>query len=184
MLIRRDNPKGIHIAVQKLQSVLHTALLSAWGISEDAYHCHELCNRNPSLDGGYTAEVYNSTTGNYDEVYWDDALSAVSFFGMGPKITRRLQDEVPVHLVFFVDLKKLKPSIAHRADEEVRLDVLRAVGKDLHGFRYDGLELYLENVLREYPGTRASEGLKYIDMTPTHIFRLNYTLTFKQALIC
>ena len=66
MLIVQDVPKGIDIAVKKLQTMIHTKLLALWGLDTTAYECYGRCYRNKK-GNGYIAEVY---TGNneYKEV--------------------------------------------------------------------------------------------------------------------
>lgn len=174
MLILRSNPKGMDALIQRFQTKLHEKLLTYWGIDEDQYRCYGRCYRNKTADG-YIAENYEGD-GEYKEVYWDDSLSAISFFGIASEIEQVIAAKTTVHLVFFVNLAKLKPGIAHRADGEVRTDVIDAIGMGMYGLTVQSVQLYLENVLKEYPGTRRDNYLKYVDMHPVHCFRINLTL--------
>jgi hypothetical protein len=177
MLITKDNPVGIDNAIQKLQTIIHTALVSRWGVSAD-YECYGRCYRNKK-DDGYVAEIFTSGK-DYKDAYWNDTLTALSFFGVSDKVDNDTGSaKAQVHLVFFVDLSKIKPAIAHRADEEVRQDVINAIGPFLNGFTYLGYETGIDNVLREYPGSRRSEGLKAVDMQPVHCFRIRLSLIFQ-----
>src|SRR5688572_23310877 len=107
MLITKTDPKGIDYYIQRLQTALHDRL--AWGSN---YHCHGRCYRNRKNDG-FVAEVYQGD-GEYKDVYFDDSLSAISFFGISGAIEKEgVMNTVDVHLVFFVDLSKLKPDIEH-----------------------------------------------------------------------
>jgi hypothetical protein len=181
MLIAKTNPVGIDAKVQEFQARLHTALLNVWGIDSEAYHCHERCYRNRKTEG-YVAEVY-TTDNEYKEVYWNDELTAISFFGLNNvPIRHDTVEQAKVHLVFFVNLAKLKPSVTHRADEEVRRDVLNIIGRSISGFVYESLELGIENVLKEYAASWRTAGkfanLDAVDMHPIHCFRLNFSINY------
>ena len=176
MNVTKTNPVGIDIPLQKLQTLLHGKLITAWDLSGTPmdYQCYGRCYRNKT-DNGYVAEYFTGIENKYQEVYFDSQYKAISFFGIGQEMTEDkgfLKGDV--HLVFFVDLAKLKPAIDHRADEEVRKDVIAAIGGNNYGFNFTGIELSLENVLQEYPGSRRDDRLKYIDMHPIHCFRINF----------
>jgi hypothetical protein len=182
MLNLKTNPVGIDWYVQQLQKKLHTALLAKWEITDSKYECYGRCYRNKK-DNGYVAEVY--TSGNdYKEVYWNDTLAAISFFGISNNVKRGIKSEADVHLVFFLDLSKAKPGITHRGDEEVRQDVINIIGNTSFGFNHLSTELWLENVLREYAGSYRDQRLRAVDMHPVHCFRINLKLLFDQNKIC
>lgn len=182
MLTVIANPVGIDVPIRKMQEYLHTRLMTSWGLDpEDAddlkiYECYGRCYRNKK-DNSYIAEVYTGSN-QYKEVYWNDSLNAISFFGTSTSVRHDKAESTEVHIVFFVNLAKLKPSLTNRADEEVRIDVLNAIGTHRFGFRYTGYETGIENVLREYPGSRRDDRLKAADMHPIHCFRLNFTLNY------
>lgn len=177
-----EDPKGIDVPIRKFQEKLHSSLMTLWGLdTEDEtqnalYQSYGRCYRNKK-GNGYIAEVFDSGK-DYKEVYWDDSLYAISFFGISSSIEHKIGEIAQVHLVFFVDLSKLKPDISTRADEEVRRDVLNTVQTNKFGFKYTSLDLWLENVLREYSGSYREERLKAVDMQPVHCFRLNFNLNY------
>jgi hypothetical protein len=177
MLILKQNPKGVDLNIQKLQSFIHSKLIDLWQVS-DNYECYGRASRNRT-DDGYIAEILTSDK-NYKEVYWNKALAAISFFGISTRATSELGSvlKTDAHLVFFVDLNKVKPSITSRADEEVRKDVINACITGDYGFTFESIETGLENVLKEYPGSRRDDRLKFIDMQPVHCFRLNFSLQY------
>lgn len=184
MLITKTDPVGIDALIQKFQTKLHTDLYARWSIAdyegdgEPRYHCYGRAYRNAAVsDSGFIAEVFTGT--DYKEVFWDDRLYAISFFGIGSEITKAVGNSADVHLVFFVNTKKLKPNVAHRADEEIRFDVQEIIGKNSFGFNLNSIELWVENVLREYPGSLRDNRLKFVDMSPCHCFRINMTLNYK-----
>ena len=180
MLITKTSPVGIDILIKRFQTHLHSRLITTWALNVDdpLYRCYGRCYRNQSKENGYIAENYEGEN-NYKEVYWDDALKAISFFGTAVRTENESGQHVTnVHLVFFLNLALLKPSITHRADEEVHKDVLNVIGKSLHGFQVDSIETGIENVLREYPGSRRDDRLKYVDMHPVHCFRINLSVSY------
>ena len=189
MLITRTNPKGIDWYIQNLQTHIHGRLVEQLQLSPDtSFECYGRCYRNKT-DNGYTAEIF--TGGNdYKEVYWQDSLSAISFFGITNGIRVGINNEADVHLVVFANLSKLALTdqdgavIAHRSDEELRTMVQAIIGKASNGFTLQGIETGIENVLREYPGSRREERLKYVDMHPVHSFRINLKLVYNPNKNC
>lgn len=189
MLIVKTNPKGIDWYIQKLQTALHTRLIAAWELEDtNQYKCYGRCYRNKT-DNGYIAENYEGGD-KYKEVYWDSSLTAISFFGITREMKYSTGFESDVHLVFFADLSKLALKdkdadvITHRADEELRTMVIDFIGKHSYGFSITGVELWLENVLREYPGSRRDERLIAVDMHPIHCFRINLKLLYNPNKNC
>lgn len=178
MLLTKTNPVGIDIPLQRFQTYLHGRLVSKWAIADDTvYRCYGRAYRNQTTDG-YIAENYEGSS-KYKEVYWDSSLTAISFFGVTPKSTFDTGNEsVDVHLVFFVNLETLKPAITHRADEEVRKDIINVIAEKSYGLVFQGIDTGIENVLREYPGSRRNDRLKFVDMHPVHCFRLNFKLNY------
>jgi len=179
MLIAIDNPAGIDRPILNLQTEIHKQLLVKWGLTGDKANTYEAFGRiyRNKKDNQFIAEAY-AGDGEYKEVYWNDELSAISWFGQSNITKLDVRYKTNVHLVFFVDLAKLKPDIQHRADEEVRNDVQRIVGRGLYGFTYESTEVWLENVLREYPGSRRENRLSAVDMHPVHCFRMNFSLIY------
>lgn len=180
MLITNATAVGLDAAIKNLQSFLYPRLKTAWGIDNDSdYDSYGKVYRNKK-DSQYIAEVYTGGVNgiDYKEVYWDDTKAAISWFGTGSIISFDIKNKVSVHLVFFVNLKKLKPGVAHRADEDVRRDVQKLLGISLQGFTFEGFELWTENVLREYPGSRRDNRLSVVDMHPIHCFRVNLSCLY------
>jgi hypothetical protein len=188
MVITKTSPQGLDWYIQALQISLHNQLMALWELDvNDAtqnslYQSYGRAYRNKTEDG-YIAEVYTGSN-EYKEVYWDDKLHCISFFGLSNNIRQNVLSTADVHLVFFANLAKLKPTITHRADEELRHDVESIIGYSYYGFVPQSTELWLENVLREYPGSTRDERLKYVDMHPVHCFRLNLQISFDSNKNC
>ena len=175
MLVTKTDPVGIDYNLQRLQTDLHTKLLTTWSIADATYKSYGRCYRKPT-DAGYIAVDYAG--GSEYSMMFDGTLKAMSFFGQSAKVGFDNLEMTEVHLVFFVNLTALKPSITHRADEEVRKDVISLISSATYGFAYNGFELYLENVLREYPGSRKDSKFSIVDMHPYHCFRINLKVQY------
>lgn len=179
-LIVRDKPMGVDYHIHKLQSWIYSQLLTVWGnVRYDAY---PRCYRNKKANG-FIAELFKGGK-EYKEVYWDDAVAAMSFFGIDDSEKVGVLHSVDVHLVFFTNLKKLKPSAVFRADNEVRTDVINACSDTGFGFRLTSIQTGLENVLKEYPSSIREKRLDTVDMHPLHCFRLNFSLQYNPNKIC
>jgi hypothetical protein len=184
MLTVIQNPVGVDIPIRKMQEHLHGFLMQTWGMdvnvsAENAlYQSYGRCYRNRT-EKGYQALLF--TTGNdYKPAFWNDGLNAMSFFGIGNIISNKINDVVDVHLIFICNLSKLKSGFPNRADEEVRLDVTNFVSAQMYGFEYRSIELGVDNVFKDYPGTLRDAAMKVIDMQPVHCFRLNFILTYNK----
>lgn len=177
MLVTKTDPVGIDAKLQDLQIELHDRLLTRWKIGDGEYKACGRCYRKPG-DNGYIAAGHVSGE-EYEEMRLEDSsLKAFSFFGQSSTVGFNQWEKTDVHLVFFVNLRALKPTIEHRADEEVRKDVITLFSPALYGFAYNGFEIYLENVLREYPGSRRDSRLSIVDMHPYHCFRINLKVQY------
>lgn len=191
MLITKTNPAGIDWYVQQIQTKLHDTLIRPDHLNitdTTQYRAYGRCYRNKKSDG-YVAENYEGGD-EYSDVYWDDTLTMITFFGMGRTDRNGVSYESQMHLVVFADLSKLAIKdrqgnvIAHRADEELREMFMKVIGSNSFGFQYVSTELWLENVLREYPGSIRDERLKFVDMHPRHCFRFNFLLSYNPNKIC
>jgi hypothetical protein len=188
MMITKINPVGIDWYIQQLQTKLFNELVPAT-IATDQYKCYGRCYRNKK-DSGYVAENFEGGT-EYKEVYWDDTLTMISFFGISNNIKRSVRSEADIHLVVFADLVKLglkypgtNTLITHRPDEELRQKFAGIIGRFSNGFTLLSIELWLENVLKEYAGSYRSDRLKVVDMHPVHCFRMNLKLIYNENKIC
>jgi hypothetical protein len=184
MIAAKTNPVGIDKRIDSLQKAFYSSLIKKWNIPESKYNCYARCYRNQSDGNNWLAEVFDGT--DYTEVYFNDNVSVVSFFGIGNE-SAISQDGVMtgnVHILFFVNLKDIKPGI-ERNDEEARIDVQKVIETfgEAHGFLITKQIIGIDKILNEYPGTRKSEGLKFRDQHPLHCFRFD-TQVFYQPTIC
>lgn len=183
MIILKTNPKGIDQAIQLLQSELESELVALWQIQADSFVFYPRAYRNSDPNGsGFIAEHYKGE-GEYEEVYWNDNLNGTAFFYESTKTTvENGQNETEVALIVFANVKTIKPLVAHRADQEIRLDFQRILGRGLYGFGLLSIETGLAQVLREFPGSRRDRRLDAADMGEVHAFRFNLSLRYDPEL--
>lgn len=184
MLHLKKIPVGIDTTIQALQKKLNNKLITTWGISDELYRCYGRCYRNQSANG-YVPEVFISDSVGYKDLFLDDNYAATSFFGVERMdINDNFRGEADVHLVFAVNLKQLKPSIRHRADEEVHQDVIKVFNKNGET-KLNSIVVGIENVFREYTAWKDKDkGVMYRDMQPFHFFRINFRLKYIQKSNC
>lgn len=182
MLISRTNPVGIDKPISSLQSKMYDALIQKWS---GPYTCTPRCYRNQSAANDYIAEIF--TGRDYKEGYFDDTVAAKSFFGINGEnqVAEDSVETANVHLVFFVNLNSIKPPGTERRDQEAILDVqefLETVGRN-QGFLLQKVGTGLSYCLKEYPGSRQSEGLKFRDQHPRFCFRFDMAVYYSPTLI-
>lgn len=192
MLVAKTTIVGMDSYIDRLQKILYTQLKKSWNITDDDnYQCWPRCYRNKT-ETGFAAEVYIGGVNNsYDDVYYNEAIGASSFFGVtvSDKIDADTQEAVTIHLVFFTNLKRLYPNASERMDLQARIAVqkiLETYGA-ARGFLLNSVSTGLDKCLAEYPKTRQDANLKYqADEQPGHCFRfdmqlINYTPTLTEC---
>jgi hypothetical protein len=184
MIATKANPIGIDARIDFLQKQFYSSLVKKWGINASKYNCYARCYRNQTDGNNWAAEVFDGK--DYTEVYFNDSVSVVSFFGLGNEspISQEGVMTANVHILFFVNLKEIKPGL-ERNDEEARIDVQKIIDSigAAHGWLITKQTIGIDKILNEYPGTRKSEGLKFRDQHPLHCFRFD-TQVFYEPTIC
>ena len=178
MLIVRNNIKGIDFQIDKLQRYLHDKLLTAWNMDTSMYKCYPRCYRNQKQDG-YVPETHDGK--DYNDVFVDDRLWVVSFFGNSNVMETDNDGNAKsnVHLVFFVDLSKIKQG-SEVQDEAARMDVFKILNLRLYGFNPISIVTGVDAVFAEYNGGKGK--LYGRDMYPFHCFRFNLELIYDPVL--
>lgn len=179
MLFLKTSPVGIDAMIQTIQQHLHEALLSLWGIADVDYMCYGRAYRNATVKG-FIPEVYKENN-EYGSPLTNDQKALTSFFGADARAkVDRGESITNVHLVFCMDISKIK-NLTHRADEEIHMDILTILRERAWEYSITSTEQWMDNVLREYSGWRANEGMKYLDMHPFHCFRVNLEVKYENT---
>lgn len=183
MMPLKTNPIGLDKPIQDLQQFLYQQLLAKWSLQDADYIAYGRAYRNQT-DDGYSPEFFTGTGNDpnqpdYKDVFMDDTVKALSFFGVGESEKYNMGSTIAsVFLIFQVNVPALKPTVVHRGDEEIRLDVQRLCQPRRYGFGMTGFETGIDNVFREYSGWKKKDGVKFRDQHPWHVFRLNFNLLY------
>ncbi|MBF7090455.1 hypothetical protein IUY40_02705 [Flavobacterium sp. ALJ2] len=164
-----ENPKGIDKEIQLIQTSLFDKL--EWTPIDVFGRVH----KNISKDKGLVPEFYLGKN-EYKDVFTNDLKLANVFFIDDDEhaTTNRVFYYSDVKIVFMVDLKKVKPSIIHRADMEVEIDALKIV-KRHRMFEVNGFEKGIETVFKGF----SIERVKLLNMQPFHVFAITGKLKYK-----
>lgn len=174
MLYLKEKPTGVDIPIQNLQKRLYDKLQAVWGITGDKYNAFDRVYRNQT-ENGYIPEAYMGN-GQYNETFIDDRYPVTSFFFVSDTV--RMQNgamQANISVIFCVNLSALKSTAKHRADEEVRLDVLELCRNYIG--EVNAVITGIDNVFREFNAT----SVKFRDMHPFHCFRVNMTAVYKKC---
>lgn len=167
--IRKIQPVGIDRVIDHLQTKLE-------GLGWSKYQIYPRAYKNET-EAGIIAENYIGK-GQYDEVFFDDNFDATSFFvtndsnpvqGLGQQVSGELS------IIFQVKLDKQKPNIVHRADEEIRYDVVLAVRENKYSWDVVNISTGISNV---YAGF-VTDKLKWDDMSNYHVFKIDMEGTYQ-----
>jgi hypothetical protein len=169
-------PVGIDANIQAFQTLVFNQLLSAWGLGSDEFNMYGRAYRNQT-DDGYTPEVYIGNK-EYQEVYFDDTLAALAFFGVKENIAYEAgSTTADVFLIVMINLNRVSPE-NERQDEEVRIQAATICSQIRSGFKLTGITTGIDSVFSEYSGWRKKDGIKFRDQHPFHCFRLNFKLLY------
>lgn len=172
MLVAKTNPVGVDKVLGQYQKALHDYLITKWALQSADFNCYPRIYKNQRGDM-QVPEVFNGV--DYTEAHFDTV--SYSFFGQSDKVDYKAPlNSTSVYLVFKLDLKKIKPAVPHRADEEVRIDVQQFAAKGQYGFELQSIETGVNAAFREYAGW--VKDVKYSDMHPWHVFRLNLLVKY------
>lgn len=178
MIYTKNNPVGIDIPIQKLQEKLHTELNLRWGLGADDYQSYGRVYRNQDQQNRFIPEAFKSGK-DYLDPMTNDKRTLTSFFGESSRTEiQGLMAETPVHIIFCMDLKKIKPEIVHRGDEEAHIDILSIIDSWRKNV-VTSTDIWMDSIFREYNGYKSQEGMLYTDLQPYHCFRVNLTLRYK-----
>ncbi len=178
-LVIKNSTVGIDVPIQQLQKKLYSQLKVVWGITNDTdYSSYGRAYKNQTNDG-ISPEVFIGGM-DYRDIYFDDTLKALSFFAIDDTVKYNEGSATSnVSLIFMVNVQTLKPSITHRADEEIRQNVTSLIRPQMFGFTIQSIVTGINNVFKEYSGWMKTTGIRYRDMQPLHCFRINMALLYK-----
>lgn len=164
-----DNPIGIDRPIQIMQQLFVANLWTSFTCSFN----HRVF-RNEK-DGKLIPELLIDSTKEYKEVLFDDRYDVLSWFDVSDRSNSvdgtQLSQEVGIF--FAVNLKKLYPTLAHRAVEEAHRDALMQIKKRPIVFEV----ISLETGEAAY-GRFSTDNLTKYNMQPYHTFRYNCNVKY------
>lgn len=160
-----ENPVGLDFEIQKIQNHLFENL--NWG-DIDIYG---RVYKNPIEKKGLTLEAYIGNN-EYKDVLTDDTKTANIFFIEDPihNTKEGILFNNKVKIVFMVNLNKVYPNIRHRADSEVKIEIIELI-KSLNIITIEKIEKGVKLVLSEFD-------IKLNDMQPFHTFSISGNMSY------
>ena len=164
-----ETPKGIDIAIQRLQTRLFQLL--NWPEIE----VYGRVYKNPTEKKGVVPEAYKGK-GEYVDVFTNDRKTASIFFvdDDSHKSKEGILYTTKLKIVFMIDLKKAYPSIAHRADMEAEMDAIKIIRKQKN-FLITDIEKGVKTALKDFD----TESMLHYDMQPLHVFSVTGDFTYQ-----
>lgn len=167
----KNNAIGIDKGLNDVNKYLYESLTQkANWTNYQAYHRAYKLQTNK----GVVPEIYtqhSGDTGDYLDVLMDDNYTATSFYTIADITDLNEIISYDVSLFMQLNLRKLYPNIAHRADEVAHNDVITALKNDARVI-LTSITTRIENVYSEF----RTDNLIYDDMSQLHVFRIDFTL--------
>lgn len=172
-LIRKILPVGIDRIIDSIQVTLFNKL--GWdSLPSVTYESNHRAYKNET-EGGIIPEIYDGVK-EYREVYFDDTVSANSFFLVDDSRTGDKLYTIIVSIIFQIKLDKIFPNITHRADEEAHKQVLDVLERTTL-VKINSLQTGIANV---YSGLLVVQS-KLDNMQPFHVFRVDMDVNYENC---
>lgn len=159
----KTSPVGIDKHIQKIQEKLYEKL----GYTNiDGY------GRVYSLEvEKKTIPAYFLEGNDYKDVLTDDKLNGQFFFVENEKTkTDGPRMETDIDIIFLLNLKKIKPSVPHRADEEARADISKVL---------DRIKTFYPKEIIKGKNALQDFDTELLDMQPYHFLKFTGTLQYQ-----
>lgn len=169
MIIAKTNPVAQDVVVARIQKALHNAFDVKWsegGNTTDGIVCYPRCYIGFDTNMKRIIDYYEQTT-EFDYLnILDNEQNKVIPINDYPIIQEGVNTlSTKLDLIFVVDLKTTNPTVTHRADEEVRSEVLKVLQK-IPNTSVVSVIRGLHHIFKD---------MKYnpsIDMQPKHCFKV------------
>jgi len=157
----KTNPKGLDVLIYSVQKKLYDGLTALWsGIELTGYDRCYLANRNgfKSIDYYVSANEYQNLVVAEENKFFFTAENDIEKVG-------NLYYKTAIDLYFILNVNEIKPDIIHRADEEVRQDVLNVLNTIA--------EIEVNNIIINIDKVFNRFDFDYVDdMQPYHVFKI------------
>lgn len=168
MILAKNNPVGLDVVIDRIQKAVDKAFDVKWSEGQNTtggVKCYPRCYVNEKLDYRVIEFFDSSTRIDYLEAVGDkvNSMVVVNEYDINKISINVLKTKLD--LIFIVNLKETHPTVTHRADEEVRSEVLKIIEKIPN--------TTVESVVRGLK--KIFKDIKYdnkIDMHPMHCFKV------------
>lgn len=170
MLYTKTQASGIDVPIQKAQRLLHSKLNDLWGVDVKAYGRAYLSKRGKQV----LPEVFLNGKDYKDVLELEDNR----FFFIQSESSNKISNtryETDVDIYFILNLKEVKSSVEHRADEEVHKDVDYILNQT--EFVVNSIEVGLDNVINDFK-LNDRDNFNFSDFEPYHIFKVKCSVKY------
>lgn len=160
------NPVGLDLVVDKVQKKLYDKLTALWNVKLDGYpRCYEV-----KRDKKTTLEHYKGKNEYVSLIHSD---TNKFFFTCKKDIVQNsfTTYNAEIEVYFIVNVKDCKPSIQHRADEEVRMDVIDILSNI-------GYVEVTKKITTDITSVFSGYDFKLVnDLHPNHCFKVTFQVS-------
>ena len=176
-LVLKISPVGIDRIIDLIQVALFNGLNKlGWdSLPGVTYEANHRAYKNETKDG-IIPEIYDGKK-EYRDIYFDDNVSANSFFLVDDSRTGDKKYSIIISVIFQLKLNKIFPLIDHRADEEAHRDVLNVLERNPTQAKIQSLITGIDNV---YSGLRVDQ-VEFDNMQPFHVFRVDMEVNYENC---
>lgn len=161
----KTSPIGLDAIIAKIQTKLYDKLTALWGVALEGYpRCYEI-----KRDKKVTIEHFISANDYVSLIHVDKN----KFFFLSKQDYKQNSNttyDTEIELYFIVNLKECKASINHRADEEIRLDVMNVLSTIGNIGIDTKITTNIDDVFKGYD-FRVTD-----DMQPYHCFKITMSI--------
>jgi hypothetical protein len=161
MKYTKTTPVGLDKKIQFIQNSIYDRIQSLWGLTESQILSYGRVYRIKTEEGEVLRWYSSGIDYSEHDMGLDDKYAVQFFFTASDDRSFDTDFEVEVGLNFFVNLSTVKPSVTHRADEEVKWDVYKLLKPS-----------------ERFLGFSAPDVPYKWDLQPYHAFKVNLKLTY------
>jgi hypothetical protein len=162
------NPVGLDVVIDNIQRKVYE-LKDLWGVELDGYPRCQILMR----EGKKTIEAYLGNDEYSGSLIFAEENKFFMLAGESIEHISNTYYKTTIEIYFILDLDQIYPSIQHRADEEVRVDVLNVLNA-IQGINVLKVEHNTDKVFARF-NNRISQNYEHEytdDMQPYHYFKV------------
>ena len=178
-LVTKQNPVGIDVYIQNLQSALYANFVEEWNLdSEVDWNCYGRIYRLFDSEGKeYLPYPFDSGNEYEKPALFEDTVKLQSFFDIleTQKLDDALQSSLKVVLYFFGDLTKIFGDNNDRFDETMAMQVASFV-QQIFNFRLHSKRIGIKTIMKDWNGY-TNDYTKSSNEQPLYAFALEFEIS-------